>query len=459
MFKKWKEEKIFLMLALIFGLLIVFLVPPMMSPDEDSHMKKIYSISNGHFLSIKNNNKLGNYFPEEMLDYMVFMKRYIGKYDVNYDYNFYDSNYNAKIKKNNKVFDSYSTANTNIFVYVPQVLAIWFFKIITFFNSISIGNYFYIGRIGNLISYIFLIYNAIKKLPFFKNLMLFIALMPMSLYLGSSLNYDAVLIGISFFTISHILNLIYNNDVKFTKKDFYLFVFLTYFLLDFKVIYFPIILLILLIPKEKIKDKKWILFVKILLGVLFLKIVYSFIFKTEVSGVVIEKKLILSQISFILRHPNKYVFILYNTYKINKGFYVISFVGNFGWLDTPMNILFSIFYIGLLIFISNLETKVIDVKSKIYILGINVLIYLLLFTSLYVIWTVNWEIGYKVVEGVQGRYFIPFSFLILILFNVKITKIKYNKEIMENIKFYILPSLLLFSLIFSCLTIFIRFWV
>ncbi len=459
MFEKWKEEKIFLVLALIFGLLIVFLVPPVMSPDEDSHIKKIYSITKGRILPIKSNNKLGNYFPKEMLDYITYMKDYIGKSKNNYDYNFYVSNYNAKLKKNNEVFNDYSTANTNIFVYIPQVLAILFFKIITF-KSISIGNYFYLGRIGNLLSYIFLIYNAIKKLPFSKKLMLFISLMPMSIYLGSSLNYDAVLIGISFFAISYILNLIYSRDVKITKKDFYLFVFLSYFLLEFKFVYFPIVLLIFLVPKEKLKDKKWILFLKIFLGVLVLKIIYNIIFKTGVSGLLVEKKMILSQIYFILRHPIKYIIILYNTYNLNKDYYITSFVGNFGWLDTPMNILFSIFYMGLLVFISNFETRVINIKSKIYIFGISIFIYLLMFTSMYITWTTNWGIGYEAVEGVQGRYFIPFSFLILILFNLKITKmIKLKKETIKTIKFYILPSLLLFSLIFSCLTIFIRFWI
>ena len=231
-------------------------------------------------------------------------------------------------------------------------------------------------------------------------------------------------------------------------------------MLEFKFVYFPIVLLIFLVPKEKLKDKKWILFLKIFLGVLVLKIIYNIIFKTGVSGLLVEKKMILSQIYFILRHPIKYIIILYNTYNLNKDYYITSFVGNFGWLDTPMNILFSIFYMGLLVFISNFETRVINIKSKIYIFGISIFIYLLMFTSMYITWTTNWGIGYKAVEGVQGRYFIPFSFLILILFNLKITKmIKLKKETIKTIKFYILPSLLLFSLVFSCLTLFIRFWI
>ena len=66
----WTEHKIYVYIALIFGMLFVFLTPPLQSPDEDSHFKRSYQISKGHFYPVEKDNKIGNYFPKEMLVYI-----------------------------------------------------------------------------------------------------------------------------------------------------------------------------------------------------------------------------------------------------------------------------------------------------------------------------------------------------------------------------------------------------
>ena len=66
--EKFSIEKKYLYIALIFGILFVFIVPPFQSPDEDSHFKKAYQVSKGKLYPEVKKNVIGNYFPTEMLN-------------------------------------------------------------------------------------------------------------------------------------------------------------------------------------------------------------------------------------------------------------------------------------------------------------------------------------------------------------------------------------------------------
>ena len=54
---KYNIEKIFVFLALIFGLLYVFILPPFQSVDEGNHFFRTYQISTGRFIP-KENSKI-----------------------------------------------------------------------------------------------------------------------------------------------------------------------------------------------------------------------------------------------------------------------------------------------------------------------------------------------------------------------------------------------------------------
>lgn len=67
--KNW--AKIFLKRILIIGILLVFLIPPIQAPDENSHFLNAYSLIHGNFYpEYQNNSKLGRYFPENIITYI-----------------------------------------------------------------------------------------------------------------------------------------------------------------------------------------------------------------------------------------------------------------------------------------------------------------------------------------------------------------------------------------------------
>lgn len=62
--EKKSVQKKYMVLALIFGMLFVFLTPPLQSPDEDSHLKKAYVMAEGQFVPDVLDGHEGFYLPK-----------------------------------------------------------------------------------------------------------------------------------------------------------------------------------------------------------------------------------------------------------------------------------------------------------------------------------------------------------------------------------------------------------
>ena len=111
----------------------------------------------------------------------------------------------------------------------------------------------YLGRLSNFIFYIILIYFSLKILPFKKFGALFILLVPMAIQQNSSLSADVMINSCSFLFISYILYLKYSDKSpkKLEVKHKLLLFSLALIISLSKIVYFPICLLLFLIPKEK----------------------------------------------------------------------------------------------------------------------------------------------------------------------------------------------------------------
>src|SRR5574344_959602 len=61
--EKFSVEKRFLFIALIFGVLYIFILPPFQSVDESSHFYRNYEISSGNFFAHTQNGFAGDILP------------------------------------------------------------------------------------------------------------------------------------------------------------------------------------------------------------------------------------------------------------------------------------------------------------------------------------------------------------------------------------------------------------
>jgi uncharacterized membrane protein len=126
-----------------------------------------------------------------------------------------------------------------------------------------------------------------------------------------------------------------------------------------------------------------------------------------------------AQLSLLRADPLKVFSIAWDTLSLRWGFYLSSMVGNLGWLDTPLPKLF----VGatLVLLAASLVPVVIGLVGlfrarqfggPLSAFGALTLSFGLIFGALYMTWT---PVGHGIVEGVQGRYFLPLLSIFVLL--------------------------------------------
>lgn len=461
----FKLEKVYVYIALIFGILFIFLTPPFQSPDEDSHFIKSYLISKGKFYPTVKNNSYGNSLPIEMKVYINEKLKYIGDRDKKYSFTEMVADQYDSLDYHRNNFFTYSTSNVLPVVYIAPATGIVFSKLIAkifFMENISPAYMLYFARFFSLILSIFIIYHAIKKTPILKKTMVCVALIPMTTFLTSVVTYDSLIISLSLYLIATILSLIYDKKETFNWKNMLSIGLIGFILLNVKTVYFIILALMLFIPKEKYGNKKELLkkialLLLIIIGLtILLKLPFMF---SKITGT--GSNLASKQVLFIIKNPIKYINILLTNILEQRSFQLNGIVGMFGLVDTYLPIVIvalELIFLLIMPFTEEINKKInISIKMKVMLLFLVLGITVLIYTGMYISWTpkvVKNAIGGQAISGVQGRYFIPIIFPFLILFSNKLPKKnKFFSIVQDN---YLLIPLI--TLIFSTFSLVLRYW-
>ena len=466
---KLDPEKFFIYCALIFGILLVTIIPPFQSPDEDSHFKRAYVISKGHLFPTSQNGVVGYEIPTDMSNYINEKLQYIGNRDKKYTYS--EEILDDRLPKDysDVTFQNFSTAETTPVAYIAPAIGIVFSKITTKIigmSNISVVTMLHFARFFSLLLYTFLVYLAIKTTPILKKTFCIIGLLPMSLALAVAISYDSVLIAISLLSTALIFKLIFDDNIKkISYKYLVAFGLITYILLSVKIIYIIVLLPLIFIPKEKYEGKitKALKYVGIILGIALV----LYILINKIPGMNLQRNAIPNnsgeQLKYIFTHPIEYSKTLIKSMYGNRNFYLSGMIGTFGLIDTYIPSIYIVIYIiaVLVAIISDLSICPVKFNWKykcIAVLG-SVAGISAVFTGLYILWTsMELGVGATTITGVQGRYFIPIIPLAVIVFsNTILKKNEKIKAFMENI----LANSNLIPLIMLCITsvtIFLRYW-
>ena len=242
----------------------------------------------------------------------------------------------------------------------------------------------------------------------------------MALFLTSSVSGDGMIIAGSFFFTSWMLKLI--SEAKITDRQMLVSALMMVSLVLMKPTLIVLGILFFLIPNKTLDLKR-----KGIWGIgIFL---ISILLYVSWNKLMIDQQLLYrdfanpeAQVKAFLNNPQIFFVNFFENYLFGiKGDGIIySFVGNFGWLDTPLGWHWVIIYfisltIGCLVQQEG-DHSLLILQRVLMILGIVAYIFLTFF-ALYQIWNkVNRKSS---IEGVQGRYFIPGSLLIVPLFSSK----------------------------------------
>jgi len=422
--KKYPIEKIFLLIIIPIGLLFMIFLPLGQIPDEKAHFARSYAITEGYLNSKVNKDNLG-YAP---------MPLKVVKTIVDQDEDKLKANYN-NISKNysEEITDIYFTNTSlyNFIVYIPQVVGIIIGKIL----HLPITIIAYLARLFNFATYVILLYFSIKNLPFLKEYAFFLAMLPISIQEGVSLAPDALAISLSCFLISYILKLKYSNHEKIKNKDLVILSVSSIICCLCKIVYFPIILFSFILPVEKFNSKKdkYIKLSILLIACLIINglwTIYATRYLAETNPGVNSTE----QIKYVLSSPFSFLGILFKTvcYKIAE--YTYGLFGRMlSLLSVDVGRFYPIFTFIVMMYLTiknRINENIISKKIKYVSLLIIVMVVGLIFSSLYVQWN---PLKNKVIEGAQGRYFIPILMLVPIIFmkskdNNSIIKIEFDDK-------------------------------
>lgn len=395
--KQLPLEKIYLILATILGVFYIFSYLPGAIPDEKSDFCRTIEIAEGHLTSKMTKNSGAGRELSTNIDKIY--KEYKSYHDI-------EEVKNLKLNSK-KHFISFANKSLYSFVcYIPQVIGMFIGKIL----NLPLIWLLILGKLFNYIFFVSLLYLSIKYIPIKKELVFFLALLPEVMQEAASISPDAMTIATAIALTSFVLYFRYGTKEIMKKSQLVFMATLAILLSLCKIVYLPLCLLLFLIPKERFggKKNKYIYTIAICGIAAVLNLIWLSI-SSKYLAVFIVRSDSKAQLAYILKNPIRYGMIIFKTIDLFLYNYLLVMIGGAIALNniaTP-----SIFFFAALIILYILITKnksdkksIFNIKEKFAVIGIIIITILLIFTSIYMQWN---SVGNNIVDGIQGRSFIP----------------------------------------------------
>lgn len=438
--KKYKIiQNIFIMLAIPLGILYIIFLLPIYVPDEQAHLFRAFDISKGNFITDMEIQR--EYIPIDLAKIEDVEGRantyfeLVEKLKENTDYN----------SDPREIFNS--AESYPFIMYIPSAIVCFFCRNL----SINLYIMMFFCRFANYVFFLILGYYSIKLLPIGKLVMLVYLFNPMFMQQMASISADSFINSITMLFIAMSVNLIINkNDEKIDIRKKIIYSILAISIAFSKYVYFPIIFISLLLLKNRKKYKEndniFILILCVICILLALINVYIGMQYKDVRGYVIENNVnSLEQTKNIIKYPIKYISVLKDTLSEKSEIYFLQFLGyDLGLLVIEGNYIICFLYMFLLLVTPFLEKNIYSLKNidRLLFLLISFGIIVLVLTGLYLGWT---TVGGEIIEGVQGRYFLPVMILPIICLIFK------NKNVIfEHINIFIFVLLGFINLYSIC---------
>lgn len=402
-FTKIELHTCFLIISIPIALLYFIFFAPWNVPDSKVHYGAIYRFSNlilgytgdDEWNVRETDWKMLKFIWEDFSNpEMQDMAKVLYNFEI-----FSDENEVVKMPYTTNHMNYYSFVN-----YWPQIIGVVLGRLINLSGLFTV----YLARFFILMFYIWGCFNAIKKIPVGKSIIMLVSLLPTSLMLSSGMTYDSMVIITTLNLIASILVLykkegnkkqlieamIWAAMVGAVKGGGYLLI-----------LPFAFILIDSFKNKKAVKNLVCILCAGLLSVLLFDVLLqldnHLYQFGEEGNGKM--------SASFVLEAPFEYMNMCITTYLVCFERFFTSMIGGELGLKTIILILF----ISPIIVLSMFEKDEIELKEKDKWIGIFVILLSIILTPMMLLsWT---TIGDKLIAGIQGRYFLPVLPIALIL--------------------------------------------
>lgn len=391
-------------------------------PDEVNHFYRAYQISQGDWRAERSIDRLGGELPISLRELASKWEPLIGNAGVQTNFSDISKSALISLTDSNGWYDFPNTAIYSPVNYLPQALGIVVFR---WFTD-SVLAIFYGARVFALFFWLAIMRLMLRLLPGKGLLAAAVLLLPMSLYINSSLSADIMINAVSAVWLAWIIRIRIRKK-RLSMADLVSILLLSFLIPMLKLVYLPLLLLLLLVPKEAFSSRQRqgvFLMLALTLGGL-----SGFISLVEVDRLYIpyadyaqeagwvhlaegaDKSM---QTENILHHPAESTLVVLRSLLAGFSMYSAGLIGNFGWLEIelpPVVVVLS--YLALLLISLTDRPIALTAKARLVLILSVVLTAGLLVLSQYIMWT---PVGSDLVLNLQGRYFIPLllPFLIII---------------------------------------------
>lgn len=427
-----RPHYLFLAIAIPFGTLAIYAVPPLVGNDEISHISRAYEIANGTMITGKTaTGNFGGSIPTVMLN--------LYRSNDTTDYLHID---NGKIAaaKSAAAQVSINTADTTEIsysgsaLYSPVSYSIHSLTIFVckLFNA-SVLSTIYAVRVVVFAVFVALSFLAIRLAPIKRWFLFAIALLPMSVLLGGNITIDGLLIGSVLLYVALLLHIYFTATPKLTIRShainsLWLIALLGVYIALAKPVYAPLLLLTLL-PVSKLYarfSRRW--FVWAGLSVLTpLVLMLSWNITTAIRDVQAGQRLSVNSINIyppstsqalheFISQPTTIFKLAFHTYVDENGdhqdipnYIVSSFFGKFTeyrltpalWFDLSVGLTLLLGFC-----LKDRQSVAFGTTTRAYTLLSLAVAIVAISLSMYLYATTFHQ---DAINGIQGRYFIPLA--------------------------------------------------
>lgn len=436
-----KLEIAFILFSLLFGgFLIVFNGTNLLSWDEYVHYDNAYRASFGQTIQYTEAalQMKGNVTPTfDTLEEREFLSAYTQERN---DYSKADIKYQQR-------FVQY-----NMRAYLPQSIMLAIARIL----HLPFSWAYMLGKVGNLLFYTLIMALAIRITKIGKIYICILGLLPTPLFLATAYAYDAVITALVFLGFILWLNEILDKEKK--MKWYTALAIILCFVVGTwsKTIYMVMMLLLCFLPKEKF-DSKWksglfrigaaVLVVMLLITIYKspieatgatadLQSNTAYLGDKRASGANFEQ-----QIKYIISNPLAYTKVLLRSLKNSAYDYLVgtstwllyAYIGRFPEI---FSVLTCLLILGAALFQTKEDREYyLTTKWKVLLGIMSFGMASLVWTGLYITFT---TVGVNYINGVQGRYYIPFILPLMFVFKNNKCKLKISTEVYYKVVFSIL---------------------
>lgn len=427
-----KLEWLFVVYALIFGLLLIFYAQPVKNSwDEQIHFGNAYSLAFGRNVEwteaaelTKNGETVTCNTKAEFAE----LRAYLNEKNDTVVYT----------EQKESLIPAYSSL-----AYIPQAI---FINIASILKT-SFSVLYALGKIGNLLIYILVMFWAIKLAKRKKLFLIFVALMPTPLFLAASYTYDTIVF--SFITLACVLwaNELYNESINIRKIIGMVLLFAIGCFS--KAVYIPMILIMLILPIASTKKKKDKIIVWTMILCITCLVMLTFVLPTLTSTMAGDLSFggdsrggatsVVGQLVSMVKHPMasiklmvKSIFELDNFRNLGYPEADNYFFGNLMFLNfANLGILTDkwscviIVLAGMLLLTPDQQNiryeRKLSIMDKIIIAIAVIGTIGFIWLALYLSFT---PVGETHISGVQARYYLPLLYLGALIFNGKRISLK-----------------------------------